>query len=66
MIPVGHAACGECRASMLKANETCPWCRDEVVWRVIHDFLDTIKGSVKGAGEPQVDYSYSSIVTAVS
>ena len=35
-----HKACGKCRASMLKENQKCPWCRDEVVWKQVLDFLD--------------------------
>uniref|UniRef100_A0A7S2XYW1 Uncharacterized protein n=1 Tax=Fibrocapsa japonica TaxID=94617 RepID=A0A7S2XYW1_9STRA len=48
----GHKACGICRAAMLAANQTCPWCRDEVVWKKVLDFLDSLKSSVGKANNP--------------
>lgn len=47
-----HKACGTCRASMLKANQKCPWCRDEVVWKQVLDFLDGLKKNVGKANNP--------------
>ena len=47
-----HKACGTCRAKMLKHNQKCPWCRDEVVWKVVLDFLDGIKKNIGIAHNP--------------
>ena len=47
-----HKACGKCREAMLLANQPCPWCRDEVVWNQVFGFLDTIKGEVGKAANP--------------
>jgi len=37
----------------MEANQGCPWCRDEVVWREVFGMLDGLKASVKKANEPQ-------------
>lgn len=47
-----HRACGACRQEMLHKGQSCPWCRDEVVWREVLGFLDTLKLQVGGASSP--------------
>lgn len=37
---------------MLHKGQSCPWCRDEVVWREVLGFLDTLKLQVGGASSP--------------
>ena len=41
-----HKACGACRKLMLENNQGCPWCRDEVVWKEVFGFLDSLKGQI--------------------
>lgn len=47
-----HKACGDCREQMFENNQSCPWCRDNVVWRQIFNFLDGLKGNIKKAKNP--------------
>ena len=47
-----HKACSDCRQALLQANQPCPWCRDEVVWNQVFGFLDTLKGDVTKAANP--------------
>jgi hypothetical protein len=47
-----HKACGECRATLLARNQRCPFCRTEVVWSSAFGFLESLKGSIGAAGNP--------------
>jgi len=47
-----HKACASCREQMFNNNQSCPWCRDNVVWRQIFNFLDGLKGNIKKAKNP--------------
>ena len=40
------------RRNKLLTNQPCPWCRDEVVWNQVFGFLDTLKGKVGKAANP--------------
>jgi len=48
-----HRACGDCQAHMVANNQSCPWCRDEVVWQELFGFLDALKSATVAANEPQ-------------
>jgi hypothetical protein len=47
-----HKACGTCRTAMLERNQRCPWCRSEVVWKQVLDFLDSLKKDTGAAHDP--------------
>eukprot|EP00038_Savillea_parva_P007223 m.168700 g.168700 ORF g.168700 m.168700 type:complete len:423 (+) comp12991_c0_seq1:217-1485(+) len=47
-----HKACKECQEQMVAKGQSCPWCRDEVVWQDIFGFLDGIKGATVQAADP--------------
>ena len=47
-----HKACATCRATLLARNQRCPFCRDEVVWSSVFNFLDGIKDSIDSAASP--------------
>lgn len=38
-----HRACQSCQAAMLQRNQSCPWCREGVLWRNVYGFLDALK-----------------------
>eukprot|EP00613_Pedinella_sp_CCMP2098_P001527 CAMPEP_0171624426 /NCGR_PEP_ID=MMETSP0990-20121206/18614_1 /TAXON_ID=483369 /ORGANISM="non described non described, Strain CCMP2098" /LENGTH=401 /DNA_ID=CAMNT_0012190977 /DNA_START=25 /DNA_END=1230 /DNA_ORIENTATION=+ len=58
-----HAACGECRASMIRTNSSCPWCRSEMVWRNLYGFLNGFKTSIGGASHQQDHQGLANLLT---
>lgn len=47
-----HRACAKCREQMVARNQSCPWCRDNMVWQELFGFLDGLKSNMKKAQQP--------------
>merc|ERR1712072_1292546 len=47
-----HRACQKCRQQMLERNQSCPWCRDNMVWQELFGFLDGLKKNISQANKP--------------
>lgn len=47
-----HRACASCCKQMIEKNQSCPWCRDNMVWQKIFAFLDALKSDISVANQP--------------
>lgn len=48
-----HRACCKCRMELVNRNASCPWCRTEMVWQTVFNFLDDLKKGARGYQEGQ-------------
>lgn len=47
-----HRACAKWREQMVIRNQSCPWCRDNMVWQELFGVLDGLKNDISKARQP--------------